>query len=123
RHHSREKLIVFNRRGVSMIRAISFLFCILQFPAALALAIALGLTLSACDNKAKEADDHASGRPVLVAKVCYAKQSQPREFVATIKPRVETDQGFRLSGKVAKRCVEVGQRVSAGDVLATLGEK
>jgi len=105
-----------------MIRVISFRFRTLQFPAGIALVVALGFALSACDNKAKEANDHGSGRPVLVAKVHYALQSQAREFIATIKPRVETDQGFRVSGKVVRRVVEVGQRVKAGYVLATLDD-
>jgi RND family efflux transporter MFP subunit len=58
-----------------------------------------------------------------VAPVRYAPQSQTREFVATIRPRIETDHGFRVAGKVVRRLVENGQRVKAGDVLALLDEK
>ena len=42
-----------------------------------------------------------------------------RSFVGTIRPRIETDMGFRVPGKVAKRLVEVGQMVEVGQPLAT----
>ncbi|MGD9540968.1 efflux RND transporter periplasmic adaptor subunit [Methylocystis sp.] len=85
----------------------------------------LAAALAGCDGKDQRAAQ-ASGRadrPVLVAPARYAAQSQTREFVATIRPRVESDQGFRVAGKVIKRFVEVGQRVKAGDPLAALDEQ
>jgi len=82
-------------------------------------AISLLLPLSACDKPKAQSDRDAS-RPVLVAPVRYAAQAQAREFVATIRPRVESDQGFRVSGKVTRRLVDVGRQVKAGDVLALL---
>jgi RND family efflux transporter MFP subunit len=62
------------------------------------------------------------GRPVLVATVHYQPEQPERSFVGTIKPRIETDMGFRVPGKVAKRLVEVGQTVDVGQPLATLDE-
>ena len=62
------------------------------------------------------------GRPVLVATVKYEAASPERSFVGTIKPRIETDMGFRVPGKVAKRLVEVGQTVDIGQPLALLDE-
>src|SRR3979490_1422465 len=62
------------------------------------------------------------GRPVLVATVHYEAESPERSFVGTIKPRIETDMGFRVPGKIAKRLVEVGQTVDVGEPLATLDE-
>src|SRR6185369_9307334 len=62
------------------------------------------------------------GRPVLVATVHYGAETPERSFVGTIKPRIETDMGFRVPGKVAKRLVEVGQTVDVGQPLATLDE-
>lgn len=59
---------------------------------------------------------------MLVATAHVAGQSQAREFVATIRPRVESDLGFRVAGKVVKRYVQVGQRVKAGEALASLDE-
>ena len=85
--------------------------------AMLALAV---VVLTGCNEKAAEVA--APGRPVLVATVHYEAESPARSFVGTIKPRVETDMGFRVPGKVAKRLVEVGQTVDIGQPLATLDE-
>src|SRR5947209_9721356 len=79
-----------------------------------------GFTLAGCNEKAAEKAD--PGRPVLVAAVHYAAESPSRCFVGTIRPRIETDMGFRVPGKVAKRLVEVGQSVDVGQPLATLDE-
>jgi RND family efflux transporter MFP subunit len=85
--------------------------------AMLALAV---FTLAGCNEKA--AEQVAPGRPVLVATVKYEAASPERSFVGTIKPRIETDMGFRVPGKVAKRLVEVGQTVDIGQPLALLDE-
>jgi RND family efflux transporter MFP subunit len=42
--------------------------------------------------------------------------------VGTVRPRIESDLGFRVAGKVSKRLVEVGTRVEAGQPLAVLDE-
>jgi RND family efflux transporter MFP subunit len=85
--------------------------------AMLALAV---FALTGCNEKA--AEQAAPGRPVLVATVHYEAETPERSFVGTIKPRIETDMGFRVPGKVAKRLVEVGQTVEIGQPLATLDE-
>src|SRR5215207_7410287 len=76
--------------------------------------------LAGCNEKA--AETAAPGRPVLVATVRYAAETPERSFVGTIRPRIETDMGFRVPGKVARRLVEVGQTVDIGQPLATLDE-
>src|SRR6187399_995134 len=76
--------------------------------------------LAGCNEKA--AETAAPGRPVLVATVHYGAETPERSFVGTIRPRIETDMGFRVPGKVAKRLVEVGQTVDVGQPLATLDE-
>jgi RND family efflux transporter MFP subunit len=43
-----------------------------------------------------------------------------REFAAEIRARTESRLGFRVPGKVARRLVELGQSVRAGQVLAQL---
>jgi RND family efflux transporter MFP subunit len=83
----------------------------------LALAV---FALAGCNEKA--AEQVVPGRPVLVATVHYEAETPERSFVGTIKPRIETDMGFRVPGKVAKRLVEVGQTVDLGQPLATLDE-
>lgn len=89
-----------------------------------ALLALLCAALAGCDGKDQPSAQagERDARPVLVAPARYAAQSQTREFVATIRPRVESDQGFRVAGKVIKRFVEVGQRVKAGDPLAALDD-
>jgi RND family efflux transporter MFP subunit len=81
---------------------------------------ALAVTLGGCDNAVAERP--VESRPVLVATAHYEAQSPERSFVGTIRPRIETDMGFRVPGKVAKRLVEVGQTVDVGQPLATLDE-
>src|SRR4051812_9615745 len=76
--------------------------------------------LAGCNEKA--AETAAPGRPVLVATVHYGAETPERSFVGTIRPRIETDMGFRVPGKVARRLVEVGQTVDVGQPLATLDE-
>src|SRR5580704_15866152 len=81
---------------------------------------AVAILLTGCNDQV--AEKPAESRPVLVATVHYEAQSPERSFVGTIRPRIETDMGFRVPGKVAKRLVEVGQTVEIGQPLATLDE-
>ncbi|WP_442754640.1 efflux RND transporter periplasmic adaptor subunit [Methylocystis sp. JAN1] len=81
------------------------------------------LPLGACGEKQQDqTDDAPLDRPVLVSHPRIAAQSQPREFAATIRPRVESDLGFRVAGKVVKRFVQTGQKVKDGEPLAALDE-
>jgi len=52
-----------------------------------------------------------------------SRVSQRPQFVAPIRPRVESDLGFRVAGKVVKRMVQTGQKVKAGEALAALDEQ
>jgi RND family efflux transporter MFP subunit len=80
----------------------------------------MAIALTGCNDKV--AEKATPGRPVLVATVHYEAESPERSFVGTIKPRIETDMGFRVPGKIAKRLVEVGDTVELGQPLATLDE-
>ncbi|WP_457798560.1 efflux RND transporter periplasmic adaptor subunit [Methylocystis sp. S23] len=85
--------------------------------------LAAALPLGGCGKKQQDQTGDATlDRPVLVSQPRLAAQSQPREFAATIRPRVESDIGFRVAGKVVKRFVQTGQKVKAGDPLAALDE-
>lgn len=89
----------------------------------LSFALVAALPLGGCGRKQQDqAGDAPLDRPVLVSHPRTAAQSQPREFAATIRPRVESDLGFRVAGKVVKRFVQTGQRVKAGEALAALDE-
>jgi RND family efflux transporter MFP subunit len=80
------------------------------------------LALTGCDRQQEQADDAPLDRPVLVSQPRLAAQSQPRDFAATIRPRVESDLAFRVAGKVVKRFVQAGQKVKGGEPLAVLDE-
>jgi RND family efflux transporter MFP subunit len=87
----------------------------------LVLTLSAGLALSACqDTRANEAPK--SERPVLTTTVKFEPRLTRRSFVATIRPRFESDLGFRVAGKVARRLVNVGDAVKQGQVLAVLDE-
>ena len=58
----------------------------------------------------------------MVASVHYEAQARDRTFVGTIRPRTESELGFRVAGKVSKRLIEVGAMVDTGQPLATLDE-
>jgi RND family efflux transporter MFP subunit len=81
---------------------------------------AMALALAGCDDTA--AQRVAPIRPVLVTNVHYEAQTRDRTFVGTIRPRIESELGFRVTGKVSKRLVEVGALVDTGQPLATLDE-
>jgi RND family efflux transporter MFP subunit len=80
----------------------------------------LALGLAGCNDSVAQKSEPP--RPVLVTTVHYESQHPDRSFVGTIRPRIESDLGFRVAGKVAKRLVEVGALVDAGQPLATLDE-
>src|SRR5579871_1732236 len=85
-----------------------------------ALLASMAVALAGCnDSVAQKAEPT---RPVLVATAHYEAEIPERSFVGTIRPRIESDLGFRVPGKVAKRLVEVGQRVEIGQPLALLDE-
>ena len=75
---------------------------------------------SACQEKPQEAAKPE--RPVLVQTVAFETRTPERTFVATIRPRIESDLGFRVPGKIARRLVNVGDAVKAGQSLAVLDE-
>jgi RND family efflux transporter MFP subunit len=80
----------------------------------------IAVALAGCnDSVAQKAQPT---RPVLVATAHYEAETPEQSFVGTIRPRIESDLGFRVAGKVSKRLVQVGQRVDVGTPLATLDE-
>lgn len=61
-------------------------------------------------------------RPVQLVRVHIENLSQPRILVGTLRARIEGDHAFRVTGKIASRKVQIGDRIKAGAVLATLDE-
>lgn len=62
-------------------------------------------------------------RPVRSVTVDPKPIADDSRAVGEIKPRQESDLGFRVSGKVVARLADVGVSVKAGDVLARLDEQ
>jgi RND family efflux transporter MFP subunit len=79
---------------------------------------ALVVSLAGCSHK-RELDPRTE--PELVRIVAVGSSSgADRAFTGVVSARVETDLGFRVSGKVTKRLVETGQFVRAGQLLMTI---
>jgi len=80
------------------------------------LAAVMGLGLAGCGGSGQE---DASLRPVLVARPEPAAGTT-RSFPGEIRARTETALAFRVGGKLVRREVDVGDRVVAGQLLATV---
>jgi RND family efflux transporter MFP subunit len=93
-----------------------FRYNLLHIVAVLALS-AVGL--AGCNDK-KVVADTMSQRPVVAMAVKYESASVTRSFVGIVRPQVESDLAFRVSGKVAKRLVQAGDKVKANQELAEL---
>jgi membrane fusion protein, multidrug efflux system len=57
---------------------------------------------------------------VRAAEVTLTGAAETRSYTGTIKPRYESDLGFRVSGKIVERFINVGDRVTPGMTLAKL---
>ncbi len=90
------------------------------------LTAALAPGLAGCDRPKAENNADAA-RPVLTTTVHYAAHSQERDFVASIRPRVETDHHAPVAVPVAARMghVDTGKsgHGSAGTEALALGRK
>ncbi len=82
--------------------------------------LATALALTGCSEAKPSPGEAKAERPVLVQRVHFEDRRPARTLVGTVRPRYESDLGFRVAGKVARRLVEVGERVRQGDALATL---
>ena len=89
----------------------------------LAMVSALALALAACtDGNARTDAKTGEGEPraVRVETVVFRPQLRERAFVGTVRPRIESDLGFRVAGKISERLVQQGQRVEKGQALARI---
>jgi membrane fusion protein, multidrug efflux system len=73
--------------------------------------------LSAC---AKPEPAPVPVRPVQLAQVKQGGTADTAVFAGEVKPRHESDLGFRIAGKVIARSVDMGARVTRGQTLARL---
>lgn len=79
--------------------------------------VSVGLLLAACS---KEEAPPAPVRPVLSVEVQALDQQAFGRFAGNIQARYESNLGFRVAGRIARRNVDVGAEVKKGDLLATL---
>lgn len=81
----------------------------------------LPLGLSACSEKT-QSDPRTFPPLVSVTVVKEANTEEPRTFTGVIKARIESNLGFRVSGKVTKRFVDAGQQVKRGQLLMQIDD-
>ena len=80
--------------------------------------IAAAVGLSGC--KSESAPYVAAPQPVRAASVTLSAATDARSYTGIIKPRYESDLGFRVAGKIVERLVNIGDRVTPGMTLARL---
>jgi RND family efflux transporter MFP subunit len=59
-------------------------------------------------------------RPARVVAISYHLRGRSVVMAGTVVPRIEATLGFRVSGKIVERLVDVGARVTPGQVIARL---
>lgn len=84
-------------------------------PSIAPVALVLTLALTACDGNAPT--DPRTMAPLVRTSVVQNSQAATRAFTGTISAKVESDLGFRVSGKVLERMTDAGQTVKRGQVL------
>ncbi|CAN7686333.1 efflux RND transporter periplasmic adaptor subunit [Ensifer adhaerens] len=76
----------------------------------------LSLTLAGCSEEKAETADVV--RPVKVVEIAEADTARQLSYSGSVRARTEMNLGFRVSGKIVERVVNVGDRVKVGDLLA-----
>lgn len=80
-----------------------------------AVVLALPFALVACGGKAPT--DPRTEAPLVRAAVVQGATPATRSFTGIVAARVQSDLGFRVSGKVLQRLVDAGQTVKRGQPL------
>lgn len=81
-----------------------------------ALLSTVSMTLAGCsEDKAETAE---LVRPVKVIEIAEADTARQLSYSGAVRARTEMNLGFRVSGKIVERVVNVGDRVKVGDLLA-----
>lgn len=82
----------------------------------------LGIAALIAGCKGEAAVQEKQARPVKVAIVAAAPQGRSLSYSGVVRPRIESAVGFRVSGKIVQRSVNVGDRIAADQVVARLDE-
>jgi RND family efflux transporter MFP subunit len=86
------------------------------------LAAILGIAALVAGCKGETAVREEGIRPVKVAVVEAGTRGRRLVFSGVVRPRIETTIGFRVSGKIVARLVNVGDRVAVDQEIARLDE-
>src|SRR5215475_1554875 len=84
------------------------------------LILGVALSASGCGDRAPKVPEVRSVRTVVVDPKPI---DNDRRAVGEVRPRYESDIGFRVAGKIIARHVDVGAVVKQGDTLARLDER
>jgi RND family efflux transporter MFP subunit len=82
----------------------------------LRLVVLLPLALAAC-TRAESREDPRTRSPLVRVATVQAAAPAERSFTGIVAARVQSDLGFRVSGKILERLVDTGQSVERGQPL------
>ena len=85
------------------------------------LTLVLLTSLAGCEEQ--KAPETSEVRPVRTVVVSPKRIEDTRQAIGEIRPRKESDLGFRVSGKLVSRAVDIGVTVKEGELLAKLEEQ
>jgi RND family efflux transporter MFP subunit len=85
------------------------------------LTLVLLTSLAGCEEQ--KAPETSEVRPVRTVVVSPKRIEDTRQAIGEIRPRQESDLGFRVSGKLVSRAVDVGITVKESELLAKLEEQ
>ena len=91
--------------------------CALALSGVLLVSSLLVSSLSGCAKKVEVTEDI---RPVRAIQVTPSAQQFLAEYAGNVQPRINAQLGFRVSGKISARKVDVGSLVKTGQVLMQL---
>lgn len=82
----------------------------------------MAAAVAGCNSEAANDGQQAGTtlQPVEAISVAFQERARSWSYVGTLQPRYETGLGFRVGGKVLERLVDIGQTVTAGQVIARL---
>ncbi len=83
--------------------------------------LGIAAALAGCKGEAA-IEEKEFVRPVKVAAVSAAPQGRTLAYSGVVRPRVESNIGFRVGGKIVERTANVGDRVKVGQVIARLDD-
>src|SRR5215831_8847228 len=86
------------------------------------LVLVLGFAAGLAGCKGEAAVSQESPRPVKVAQIAAASPKRTLTYSGVVRPRVESALGFRVSGKIIARSVNVGDRIEVEQTIACLDE-